>query len=333
MPNAPILEYNQAALDTCARLLRDDELVAVPTETVYGLAGNALSVSAVRKIFEVKGRPLIDPLITHFKDWKEAFALVKSNAIAERLSQAYWPGPLTMVLDKTTGIPDLVTAGLQTAAIRVPAHPILQQLLQSLEFPLAAPSANPFGYVSPTQPNHVQKTLGHRIGAILDGGVCHHGIESTVVDVRDPDDVRVLRPGPISALDIEQLLRKKIFMPTRSEAGCAQISPGLLSRHYSPNTEIVILEPGQLDIRLREGDAMVCNRKPLDLTHSHTYWLSEDGNLQECARNFFALIQNLDHQGYHRLLVEALPPFGLGIAINDRLKRAASKLGKDYSNS
>ena len=323
-PQAHILKSRPEALSECAELLRNDELVAVPTETVYGLAGNALSETAVRKIFAVKGRPLIDPLITHFRSTDEAFSLVRSNPAAETIAKTFWPGPITLVLEKEPSIPDLVTAGLNSAAVRVPNQPLMQALLQQLDFPLAAPSANPFGYVSPTRPEHVAKTLGSNIAAILDGGACTHGIESTVLDLRAPKEPVILRPGPISTQQIEDALRSKITCASNSLAGGAQTSPGQLTKHYSPRTKIAILSYGDLDLSPKAGEALLVNKRPAGIEGKGVYWLSEDGNLATIGRNLFDLLQKLGDQGYSKLLVEAIPEKGIGIAINDRLRRAAS---------
>lgn len=322
--NARILKSSPTALEECAKLLRNDELVAVPTETVYGLAGNALSETAVRKIFEVKGRPLIDPLITHFESASAAFSHVIATDTAEKLASEFWPGPLSLVLDKLPTIPDLVTAGLSSAAVRVPNQPLMQALLQKLDFPLAAPSANPFGYVSPTRPEHVAQTLGSRIQAILDGGNCKHGLESTILDLRNPKRPQLLRPGPICADEIEGLIGSKLHQPATSDANSAQTSPGQLTKHYSPKTKIEIVEHGQLKLTLSGGEAIMANQKPASSVQEHIYWLSEDGDLTTIARNFFDLLQKLDRMGYSKLLVESAPERGLGIAVNDRLRRAAS---------
>lgn len=321
---ARILKSDSDALNDCAELLRNDELVAVPTETVYGLAGNALSESAVRKIFNVKGRPLIDPLITHFKNADEALSLVESNHAAELIAAKLWPGPITLVLEKKPIIPDLVTAGLNSAAVRVPCQPLMQALLQQLDFPLAAPSANPFGYVSPTRPEHVAQTLGTDIAAILDGGACKHGIESTVLDLRIPELPKILRPGPICAQQIEDLLATKVTSPDISLSGGAQTSPGQLTKHYSPKAEIIIIEHGKRRVPTEAKEAFVANKRPADFKQAGLYWLSEDGDLEVIGRNFFDLIQKLDNQGYSRILAEAMPETGIGIAINDRLRRAAA---------
>lgn len=324
-PQARILNSSAHSLKACACLLQNDELVAVPTETVYGLAGNALSEKAVRKIFSVKGRPLIDPLITHFKNAEAAFAHVHGSDAAEALAAELWPGPLTLVLEKKPDIPDLVTAGLSSAAIRVPSQPLMLALLQILDFPLAAPSANPFGYVSPTRAAHVAQTLGSKISAILDGGPCLHGIESTVLDLRDPQAPRILRPGPICAEAIEAILGGKVLRPEISQHPGAQISPGQLTKHYSPETRIEIVAHGRLHLSRQVGEAVIANSKPSVAAGDHIYWLSENGDLDEVARNFFDLLQKLDRMHYNKLIIEAAPQRGIGIAYNDRLRRAAAR--------
>jgi L-threonylcarbamoyladenylate synthase len=324
-PRGQILKGDKTALERCAALLRQDELVAVPTETVYGLAGNALSEPAVRKIFNVKGRPLIDPLITHFSSAEAAFSHVHGSTLAERLAAEFWPGPLTLVLEKRATIPDLVTAGLNSAAVRVPNQPLMHALLQQLDFPLAAPSANPFGYVSPTRPEHVERTLGPRISAILDGGSCRHGLESTILDLRDDKTIRILRPGPIGAAELENLLGRKVEQPeTSSSPQEAQSSPGQLTKHYSPKTKIEIVPHGQLPFPPEGRAAVVANKRPVGIEQNDVYWLSENGDLAEIARNFFDTLQKLDRMHYTTLVIEAAPEKGIGVALNDRLRRAAS---------
>lgn len=320
-----ILDNSLDSIKACAKLLQQDELVAVPTETVYGLAANALSEKAARKIFSVKGRPLIDPLITHFKDADAAFSHVHATTNAEVLASAFWPGPLTLVMEKRPIIPDLITAGLSSAAIRVPRQAIMLALLQEINFPLAAPSANPFGYVSPTRARHVAQTLGQKIAAILDGGPCQHGIESTILDLREPKTPKILRPGPISVEQIESILGRRIYSARNSAPKeQAQVSPGQLSKHYSPHTKIKIVAHGQLEFALKTGEAIVANQKPSVAGKAHVYWLSEDGALETIAKKFFDLIQKLDRMHYSSLIIEAAPEKGIGIAINDRLRRAAA---------
>jgi len=324
-PSCKILPDSLASIEACAKLLADKQLVAVPTETVYGLAGNALCEKVVRKIFDVKGRPLIDPLISHFKNAKDAFSHVEANSQAVKLAAEFWPGPLTMVLHKKASIPDLVTAGLSTAAVRVPAHPTLLSLLQKLDFPVAAPSANPFGYISPTRPEHVETTLGSKIAAILDGGPCDHGLESTVIDISTAEKPKLLRPGPISSEQIEGCLKQQLDQTKISQNdSAAQLSPGLLTKHYSPNTKIRIIEHGSKDTPTEPNEALILNRKPEKSWSAHVYWLSVDGKVHEIARNFFDLLQKLDKKNYHTLIIEAVPNEGIGIALNDRLQRAAA---------
>jgi L-threonylcarbamoyladenylate synthase len=321
-----ILSPSTEHLGLCADLLREGEVIGVPTETVYGLAGNALNEFSVRKIFEVKGRPLIDPLIIHFSCIADAEAHVEFNERARELAARFWPGPLTLILPKKPSISDLVTAGLPSAAVRVPAHPIFRKLLQRVEFPLAAPSANPFGYVSPTLATHVYDTLGNRILAVLDGGACDHGVESTIVDLRDPDAPKILRPGPISAeeLDIQQTENNTSGSPQSSTH--AQTAPGMLTQHYSPKTPITLFESGTIAQEVHTNEAVIYNTKPNDPKPlTNIFWLSESGELTEIAHNLFMLIQKLDAENYTRLHVERASNQGIGIAINDRLSRAAAK--------
>lgn len=320
----------EANLEICAELLRAGDVVGVPTETVYGLAGNALDPNCARSIFSVKGRPLIDPLIVHFADSTAATAHIVSNATVELLAATFWPGPLTLVVRKRSSIPDIVTAGLPSVAVRVPQHPVFRQLLQRLDFPLAAPSANPFGYVSPTLACHVQHTLGTRIKAVLDGGPCSFGLESTIVDLRDPSQPAILRHGPITQ---EQLSAALGIVVTDRTIGAgdaqAQAAPGQLTQHYSPKAKVKLIAPRLAAETLAAPapqHAQIRLKKP-DCTHipAHIYWLSETGALEEIAHNLFELIQRLDQQGYQTLEIEPAPETGIGKAINDRLRRAAAK--------
>lgn len=322
------LEPTETNLDHCARLLQAGELVAVPTETVYGLAGNALDERAVHKIFQVKGRPLIDPLICHFNSIESASAHVRTNEASKLLASQHWPGALTIVLEKQPSIPDLVTAGLNSAAIRVPAHPVLRDLLSRLDFPLAAPSANPFGYVSPTLAEHVQTTLGTRIQAILDAGMCSFGVESTIIDLRRPEHPQLLRHGPIAIEQLSNTLGTEV-----TDATCAgndsssQTAPGLLTQHYSPSAKVVLYEHAHCTQKASTSEAVVLNRKPSESTpeDSHTFWLSENGENSMIAHNLFDLLQKLDQRGYLTIHVELSNGKGIGKAINDRLSRAAAK--------
>jgi len=279
----------------------------------------------VRRIFEVKGRPFIDPLIVHFSSAEEAAAQVEFNDRARGLAARFWPGALTLVLPKKPSIPDIVTAGLPSVAVRVPGHPVFRALLQRIDFPLAAPSANPFGYVSPTLAAHVQATLGERIPAVLDGGACMHGVESTIVDLRDPTNPQILRPGPIGA-EALGILRPDAAQ-TASESG-AQAAPGMLTRHYSPNAAITLFAHGAAPEGAKPGDALLYNAKPRgEALGADCYWLSESGEAEEVAHNLFMLIQKLDKAGYAQLHVERARDEGIGVAVNDRLSRAAAKRG------
>jgi L-threonylcarbamoyladenylate synthase len=327
MPASSKIQPNTSVgIQTCAELLRANKLVAVPTETVYGLAGNALSEEAVRKIFEVKGRPLIDPLISHFSDAVAAFAHLETSPEALLLAQVFWPGPLTLVLPKKATIPDIVTAGLPSAAVRVPLHPVLRALLQELPFPLAAPSANPFGYVSPTKPEHVLRTLGTEIDAILDGGSCEHGLESTVLDLRQSKEPKLLRPGPVQISQIESVLNLPVIKGSRvGSATVAQSSPGQLTKHYSPNACIKIIDNGATDYSPEPEEALILNARPSRVESEQIYWLSEDSNIETIARNLFDLMQRIDQKGASTIVIEAAPEEGIGLAFNDRIRRAAAR--------
>ena len=333
MPNhCTVYEPTEANLDICARLLQEGEVVGVPTETVYGLAGNPLIEHSARKIFSVKGRPFIDPLIVHFSDVDAATAHIKTNAAVKTLAARFWPGPLTMVVNKKASIPDIVTAGLSSVAVRVPRHPIFRSLLARLDFPLAAPSANPFGYVSPTLASHVQGTLGARIPAVLDGGPCELGIESTIIDLRDPGKPAIFRHGPITQEALAEALGMEIDDHTAGNPDHkAQAAPGLLTKHYSPRARVHLFRQGTMpgkfsEITHQQLQAVVFNQKPeFEPISSHTFWLSEDGRPDTIAHNLFELIQRLDQQGFDELYVELSVDRGIGKAINDRLHRAAAK--------
>ncbi|ACB74882.1 L-threonylcarbamoyladenylate synthase [Opitutus terrae] len=310
-----------------ARMLRDGELVAVPTETVYGLAANALDARACRKIFRAKGRPANDPLIVHIHDRAQLDLLAETNSAAERLARAFWPGPLTMVLPRRSIVPAVVSSGLPSVAVRMPAHPLFRQLLRRAGMPVAAPSANPFGYISPTSAAHVRAGLGRRIPAILDGGECPIGVESTIVDLRDPRHPQLLRPGAVSRRELESVLGVRVRMPTRRTAPHAPISPGLLSRHYSPRT------PSQLHERFsarevgdsRVDEAWIFVARPAGVSGENIFWLSERGSLREAARRLFHTLRLVDAQRFKRLHFERARGGGLADAINDRLARAAGR--------
>lgn len=313
-------------------LLHAGQLVAIPTETVYGLAAHALDPDACAQVFGVKGRPAHDPLIVHVARVEQAQALAHWNDRAERLAAAFWPGPLTLVLRRRDVVPNIVTAGLETVALRMPAHPAARALLQACNLPLAAPSANPFGYLSPTRPEHVAANLGDRIPALLDGGPCTHGVESTIVDLSG-DRPAILRPGVITADELTQALGAPVapFVPASAEptAPAAPRAPGLLDRHYSPHTPLYLFPtdglpaaplPGSAVLFLRDDD-----RRSQIPTGIDVFALSPDGNLATVAHALYDQLRTRDAEARPALYAERAPEAGLGAAINDRLTRAARR--------
>ena len=302
-----------------ARRLTAGQLVALPTETVYGLGANALDLTAVSRVFAAKNRPQFDPLILHQATAARVLQYAREVPQAARLlAETCWPGPLTLVLPRRSDIPDLVTAGLDTVALRVPDHALTQSVLQAVGFPVAAPSANPFGYVSPTTAAHVAAQLGERIDYILDGGACRVGLESTIVAFAD-GRVTVLRKGGAPVERIEELLGRAVAVRTQSSS--RPQAPGMLSSHYSPGIPLTLGAGPQVQ-GTREC-AAVCFG-PDRPTGEHTYNLSPTGNLEEAARRLFGVLRQLADGGYRLATAELVPERGLGRAINDRLRRAAA---------
>jgi L-threonylcarbamoyladenylate synthase len=327
-PTARIYRGTPANLARLARALQAGELVAVPTETVYGLAANALDARASRKIFTAKGRPVHDPLIVHIHSLAQLAAVAVPNAAALTLARKFWPGPLTLVLPKQPVVPDIVSAGLPSVAVRMPSHPLFRRLLKLAGVPLAAPSANPFGYVSPTSAPHVAAGLGRKIRHILDGGPCTIGLESTIVDLRDPRSPRLLRPGAITRTALERALGVKVRDPRRTAAPAqAQIAPGLLARHYSPRTPVTLHRKisRAAIVRGTAREAWVFLAQPKGLTGKNIFWFDARGRLPGVARRLFHVLRLLDDKKFARLHVELAPGDGLAAAINDRLSRAAAK--------
>lgn len=309
-----------------AQRLRAGELVAVPTETVYGLAANALDPAACARIFAAKGRPRADPLIVHIATHDQLAQVCEPNAAALTLAAAFWPGPLTLVLPKKKSIPDIVTAGQGSVAVRMPSHPLFRRLLRLTALPLAAPSANPFGYVSPTSAVHVRDNLGRKIRHVLDGGISRIGLESTIVDLRDPQRPRILRPGAITQAMLQKALGRRVTMHRKQKsahAARAQIAPGLLARHYSPRTPVVLHDKRFVTSDTRE--AYVFIRKPSGKTTKNIFWLDARGDLRGVARQLFAMLRRLDAMRFRRIHVERASGGGLATAINDRLERAAAR--------
>jgi len=304
--------------------LRRGGLVAIPTETVYGLAAHALDAKACRAIFRAKGRPANDPLIVHLLDLTHAEELAEFNDAARRVARRFWPGPLTIVLPKKPCVPGIVTSGGPTVALRAPAHPLARQLLALAKVPLAAPSANPFSYISPTTAAHVQQGLGKRIRHILDGGSCTVGVESTVLDLTHSTKPRILRPGAITAAQLEKVLKRKVATQNRSvKSKAVLLAPGMLERHYSPRT------PLRLTTRpvAARQTALIFLRQPAGKQPANVYWLSQRGALEEIARNLYRVLREADAGGYRAIQLEKLPTTagGLAAALNDRMKRAASR--------
>lgn len=332
---------SRTALRRLAGVLRRGGLVAVPTETVYGLAANALDTQACERIFAAKDRPAEDPLIVHVASVTAAATVAELSPAARQLAQAFWPGPLTMVLPKKRVVPAIVTAGLDSVAVRVPRHPVFRDLLRECGLPLAAPSANPFGYVSPTRPEHVQRGLGDRIEHILDGGPCEVGLESTIVDLRNPARPCVLRPGAISAEAIAQVLgvavtarRARVLPGARrsgKKTGKAQRAPGLLARHYSPGTRLRLvarIEPAEVLAAGRRVAYLFLSRPKdprLAALGNRVAWLSESGDPAEAGRNVYSRLRTLDEGGYREIIAERVPGESAFAALADRLGRAAAR--------
>ena len=311
-------------LDQAASLLRAGELVAIPTETVYGLGGHALHTGAVAHIFAVKDRPSFDPLIIHLPRLAAVADYVTELPDRLReLGERCWPGPLTLLLPKRSIVPDLVTAGLPRVAVRVPSHPLTRQLLERLDFPLAAPSANPFGYISPTRPRHVLDQLGGKIPYILDGGPCTVGVESTIV-AEEEGEVVVLRKGGLPIEAIEAIVGPVVVRPHSSSRPAA---PGMLKSHYAPRAPLQLAgDRAELDgLRGEAVGALVFREWLPELPREHQRRLSAEGDPEEAARHLFASLRELDQLGLQAIWAELLPEIGLGRAINDRLRRAAAR--------
>ena len=305
-----------ANIERAAGMLRGGGLVAFPTETVYGLGADATDDRAVAAIFEAKGRPKFNPLIVHIPDPDAAFKLGAATDAARRLAAKFWPGPLSLVLRRTPGCPVslLASAGLDTLAVRVPRHPVAQALLRAAGRPLAAPSANRSGNVSPTTAQHVAESLGGRVALILDGGACPVGIESTVVDVSE-EAPTLLRPGGVTQEEIEAVIGKlAIAAPT-----AAPKSPGQLESHYAPAL------PLRLEVRDTGPDeALLAFGPDVPAGARVTLNLSRSGDPVEAAANLFAMLRQLDGSGCRAIAVMPVPDTGIGRAINDRLRRAAA---------
>lgn len=303
-------------------ILNNEELVAIPTETVYGLAGNIYSEKAIKAIFKTKERPFFNPLIVHISSINYLDTITTDiPEKAMQLANAFWPGSLTIVLKKKTNIPDLITAGKETVAVRVPNHPVTLKLLESLDFPLAAPSANPFGSISPTTAKHVEAYFKNDIKMVLEGGVCKNGIESTIIGFENNNPI-LYRLGSISIEDIEAVIGK-ILIKNKKEVN--PDAPGMLNRHYAPCTQTIltnnVLEEIKKHTNKRIG-LLTFNKSIQSDFIKHQITLSESGNLNEATANLYSALHMLDHQKLDVIIAEECPDFGLGKSINDRLQRA-----------
>lgn len=301
-----------------AALLQSGEVIGIPTETVYGLAANALNEEAVLKIFEAKGRPKFDPLIVHCASIEAVKNYVTGvPALAQQLLEKFAPGPVTVLLPKKKIIPDLVTSGLPQVAVRIPQHPLTLALLQALPFPLAAPSANPFGYISPTTAQHVAQQLGSRIPYILDGGPAGVGVESTIIGFEEGKPV-LYRLGGLSISEIEQITGP---LQQQLNQSSNPVAPGTLKSHYAPRKKLYFNPKG-----IVSGNAAVIGFNQLlpGYPAAAQTLLSPTGNLHEAARNLFATMRALDEDPCDFIIAVAFPGEGLGLAINDRLRRAAA---------
>ncbi|HJV18485.1 MAG TPA: L-threonylcarbamoyladenylate synthase [Sediminibacterium sp.] len=303
-----------------AELLRKDELVAIPTETVYGLAGNALSETAVAKIYAAKNRPAFNPLILHVSgmDQIEQYAIADTHSLL--IAKALMPGPLTLLLPKKKNVPDLTTAGSDKVAIRVPNHPLTLELLKQLDFPLAAPSANPSGYISPTTAAHVQEGLNGKIAYILNGGPAIIGLESTICEVSG-DKILLHRAGGVSATALTAITGLEVVLP---EATHGPHTPGQLKSHYAPHTPLF---RGNIEGLIghypgKKIAVISFNKSYADRPQVSSYVLSPSGNLAEAANKLFATLRKVDAQQFDVILTEVFPEEGIGPAINDRLDRA-----------
>lgn len=308
-----------------ADVLRRGGLVAFPTETVYGLGADAFSESACARIFAVKRRPRFDPLIVHVLGIEDLDPLcTRVDDRVRRLTDAFWPGPLTLVLEKTARVPDIVTAGERTVAVRAPAHPVARALLARTARPIAAPSANPFGYISPTCAEHVAAQLGDEVDLILDGGRCEVGIESTIIDLSG-EHARLLRAGGVEGERIEAVIGplRTLTFGTQS----TPLAPGQLASHYAPRVPLTLLDT---PARRSEGGArtglLAFGRVAPEVssTYAAVEQLSESRELREAAANLFACLRRLDERDIDKIVAEPVPAVGLGVAILDRLRRASA---------
>lgn len=319
-------EARATAVERAVKLLRAGEIAALPTETVYGLAADARNADAVARIFEAKERPRFDPLIVHLPDagWLERVTRIENGtrSLLERLMEKFWPGPLTFVLPRAEVIPDLVTAGLDTVAVRISAHPIFAEIIRAFDGPLAAPSANRFGRISPTAADHVWSELHGRIPLIVDGGPATHGLESTIIALRN-GGMDLLRRGPVTQ---EQLAEFGEVTPVSADAPLR--APGQLPSHYAPRTPLMIVRDAASFVRPKKKKCglLAWNASGKANEFAAVRVLTPQRDLREAAANLFRCLRELDDANLDLIVAEELPDEGLGSAIMDRLRRAAARL-------
>lgn len=315
------------AVEAAAAALARGELVALPTETVYGLGGDALNASAAARIFEAKERPFFDPLICHLPDhsWLDRLTDIPTAVrnVVDALVARFWPGPLTLVLPKREIVPDLVSSGLPTVAVRRSAHPVFSAIVERFGSPVAAPSANRFGRISPTQSGHVFEELGGRIPLIIEGGATLHGVESTIVEVVESGVLRILRSGPVTR---EQLEEFGVVEVPGAVSEDQPEAPGRLKSHYAPRTPMELVEVGAEGCATRGRYGLLAWSKGRS-GYEKVEILSEAGDLREAAATLFAKMRRLDELGLDGILAERVPGEGLGAAINDRLIKASYPRG------
>jgi L-threonylcarbamoyladenylate synthase len=323
-----VLRADAEGMARAARALADGLLVAIPTETVYGLGANAFDANAVARVFEAKRRPTFDPLIVHLADLDRLEDVASlPNSLSRRLALAFWPGPLTLILPKKARVPGLVTSGLETVAVRIPAHPVARAVIRLSGVPVAAPSANPFGYLSPTRAEHVARMLGERVDFILDGGACEIGVESTVLDVTGELPL-VLRPGGLSIAAIEEVAGP---VATVDRVTLSPTGPGQLESHYAPRCPLRLVARGGL-AAARPGPRAVglffdegSRRAAAGAGFGAERVLSPPGDLREAAAALFVILHEIDTGNYDEIWAERVPDGGLGAAVNDRLWKASKK--------
>jgi L-threonylcarbamoyladenylate synthase len=310
------------SINKAVEILNNEDIVAIPTETVYGLAGNIYSDKAIRKIFDVKQRPLFNPLIVHLHSIEQLEEIVSDFPVnAQLLADAFWPGSLTLILKKKSNIPDIITAGKDTVAVRIPNHPVTLELLRKLSFPLAAPSANPFNRISPTNALHVENYFKNSIQMVLEGGECKNGLESTIIGFEQNEPI-LYRLGAISIEEIENVVGK-ISVKNKKEK--TPNAPGMLAKHYSPKTKTYLVNDIEIfiaDYKYKKIGLVSFTKDITALNIKHVEILSKSGDLKEAASKLYSALHILDDLNLDMIVAQRFPDIGLGKSINDRLERA-----------